>query len=165
MQRPASIETTPSIRLAQLADAVELGALVEEYWAFERIGGFDRAQVERGLRTLVAQPERGACWIALHRGAAAGYLVAVYMLSLEYGGTAAEIDEFFVRPAFRDAGVGAALLAESEREMRRAGIVRVQLQLGVANERARSFYRQHGFQPRSGYELLDKPLAPDDRSA
>jgi ribosomal protein S18 acetylase RimI-like enzyme len=155
----------PTIRCAQVADAVDLAALVEEYWAFERIGGFDRARVEKSLRTLAAEPGRGACWIAEHRGATAGYLIAVYMLSLEFGGIAAEIDEFFVRPAWRGTGVGAALLGECEREMRRAGIVRVQLQLAVANERARGFYRQHGFQQRSGYELLDKPLASLDRPA
>jgi hypothetical protein len=32
------------------------------------------------------------------------------------------------------------------------------LQLGVDNERARLFYERHGFHPRAGYELLDKPL-------
>jgi hypothetical protein len=37
-------------------------------------------------------------------------------------------------------------------------MVRLQLQLGVNNARAKSFYTQHGFQTRGGYQLMDKPL-------
>ncbi len=108
---------------------------------------------------MISLPERGACWVAEHGAAPAGYLLAVYLFSLEHGGMMAEIDELFVRPNVRGAGFGTALLAESEREMTKAGIVRVQLQLGVTNDRARGFYERHGFRSRSGYELLDKALA------
>ncbi len=106
-------------------------------------------------------PERGACWVAQRTGMVAGYLIAVYVFSLEHGGMMAEIDEFFVRPEFRGDGTGSALLVEMEREMRSAGLVRVQLQLGATNDRARGFYERHGYRRRSGYELFDKPLSAD----
>jgi ribosomal protein S18 acetylase RimI-like enzyme len=32
------------------------------------------------------------------------------------------------------------------------------LQLGRSNEAARSFYRQHGFEDRAGFELVSKML-------
>jgi GNAT superfamily N-acetyltransferase len=86
------------------------------------------------------------------------------MLSLEYGGLMAEIDEVFVTEAVRSAGLGSLLVAQAERELVRRGVVRLQLQLGVGNDRARLFYEKHGFRRRAGYELLDKPLA-DDKSA
>jgi hypothetical protein len=36
------------------------------------------------------------------------------------------------------------------------GMLRLQLQLGARNHRARHFYEAHGFRRRAGYELLDK---------
>ncbi|MGA2706771.1 MAG: GNAT family N-acetyltransferase [Steroidobacteraceae bacterium] len=154
------MNTAPKIRLARLSDVPDVGFLVSQYWGFEQIAGFERARIEKHLSELISLPERGACWVAYHAETMSGYLIAVYVFSLEHGGTIAEIDEFFVRPGFRSAGTGAALLSESEREMRGAGIVRMQLQLGLTNDRARFFYERHGYRRRSGYELYEKTLLP-----
>ncbi len=149
------------IRRAELSDVADIAALVARYWEFERISGFERARTEKLLSALMSLPARGACWVAQRTGMVAGYLIAVYVFSLEHGGMMAEIDEFFVRPEFRGDGTGSALLVEMEREMRSAGLVRVQLQLGATNDRARGFYERHGYRRRSGYELFDKPLSAD----
>jgi GNAT superfamily N-acetyltransferase len=156
------MNATPKIRLARQSDVPNVAFLVSQYWQFEQIAGFDRAHIEKILSGLISLPERGACWVAENAETISGYLIAVYVFSLEHGGTIAELDEFFVRPEFRSGGTGAALLSESERKMRDAGIVRVQLQLGLTNSRARFFYERHGYRRRSGYELLDKPLSPQD---
>jgi ribosomal protein S18 acetylase RimI-like enzyme len=87
-----------------------------------------------------------------------GYLLATFQFSLEHGGSMAEIDELFVSWEMRSLGVGALLLGRAEGELAQRGLVRLQLQVGVANERARNFYSRHGFRRRAGYELLDKPL-------
>jgi len=146
------------IRRAQLSDIADIASLVESYWEFEQIARFDRKRTENNLSALLSLPERGACWMAEGTEAIVGYLIAVYVFSLEHGGMMPEIDEFFVRPEYRSGGTGTALLVESERDMRTAGLVRLQLQLGVANDRARRFYERHGLRKRSGYELLEKPL-------
>jgi GNAT superfamily N-acetyltransferase len=147
-----------AIRLATVADIAEVAALVERYWAFESIGGFDQPQVEGLLGGLLAGPERGACWVAEADGRLCGYLLAVFMFSLEHGGLMAEIDELFVSPDMRSAGVGALMIARAERDLAGRGLMRLQLQLGIDNHRARRFYERHGFLRRAGYELLDKPL-------
>ncbi len=146
------------IRLATVGDIADIAALVEGYWEFESIGGFDRPRIETLLRDLLSEPERGACWVAEDDGRLYGYLLAVFMFSLEHGGLMAEIDEVFVSPEARSAGVGALMVATAERHLAERGLVRLQLQLGVGNERARRFYERHGFHRRAGYELLDKPL-------
>src|SRR3979409_1784817 len=146
------------IRLATVGDIVGVAALVRRYWEFESIGGFDRPRIEALLGDLLSAAERGACWVAEADGRLCGYLLAVFMFSLEHGGLMAEIDEVFVSPEMRSAGVGSQLLAWAEREFAERGLVRVQLQLGAGNARARIFYERHGFRRRSGYELLDKPL-------
>jgi ribosomal protein S18 acetylase RimI-like enzyme len=80
------------------------------------------------------------------------------MFSLEHGGLMAEIDEVFVADEIRSAGLGSLLVTRAERDLAERGMVRLQLQLGVHNGRARSFYERYGFQRRAGYELLDKAL-------
>lgn len=147
-----------TIRRAVAADAPALLELVREYWAFEGIDGFDPVPVARALGLLLADPARGAGWIALAGDVPAGYLLAVYVLSLEHGGLTAEIDELFVRDAHRSGGVGRALLETAESEFVRAGCTNVALQLGRANDAARRFYHRCGYRERSGYELLDRML-------
>jgi GNAT superfamily N-acetyltransferase len=146
------------VRPALIADIADVASLVERYWAFESIDGFDRAFVGNLLADLLADSGRGACWVAEAADSVCGYLLAVYVFSLEHGGMMGEIDELFVLPAYRSAGTGSALVRAAERGMVQAGIVRVQLQLGVRNERGRVFYDRHGFRPRAGYELWDKSL-------
>jgi len=146
------------IRLATEADISGVAALAQRYWEFEAIDGFDRPRIETLLRDLFSAPERGACWVADAGGQLCGYLLAVFMFSLEHGGLMAEIDELFVSQEMRSRGVGALLVTQAERDLAQRGLVRLQLQLGVDNERARLFYERRGFRPRAGYELLDKPL-------
>jgi ribosomal protein S18 acetylase RimI-like enzyme len=96
--------------------------------------------------------------VAEQGGRLCGYLLAVFMFSLEHGGLMAEIDEVCVSPEFRSGGIGSLLVTHAERDLARRGLAQLQLQLGVDNVRARRFYERHGFSPRSGYMLLDKPL-------
>jgi len=146
------------VRLAARADVAGIAALAERHWEFEGLGGFDRPRIEAILGNLISAPQLGACWVAEADGRLCGYLVAVFMLSLEHGGLMAEIDEVFVSEDMRSAGLGALLVTTAERDLAARGLRRLQLQLGADNERARSFYERHGFRPRAGYHLLDKPL-------
>jgi GNAT superfamily N-acetyltransferase len=146
------------IRFAAPADVSNIAPLVGRYWEFEGIAGFHVPRIEALLVELLSTPDRGAIWVAETAAGLSGYLLAVFMFSLEHGGLMAEIDELFVLPEMRVAGVGALLLAAAERDMAARGVRRLQLQLGVENRRGRAFYLRHGFVARRGYELLDKSL-------
>jgi hypothetical protein len=74
------------IRLAAVGDIAGVAALVERYWEFESIGGYDRPRIEKLLGDLLCAPERGACWVAETDGRLCGYLLAAFMFSLEHGG-------------------------------------------------------------------------------
>jgi GNAT superfamily N-acetyltransferase len=147
-----------TVRCAQPSDVPQLLALVRRYWQFEDLGTFDALRLEVLLQELIGTPVRGQVWVAERGGTLCGYLVLVYVVSLEHQGLMAEIDEFFVLPEARGAGVGSALLAAAEGALQRAGCVRMQLQLALANEAARAFYARRGYGPRAGYQLLEKPL-------
>ena len=150
--------TAAVIRNATPDDAAVLLPLVEEYWRFEDLPGFEPARIGRELRRVLSDPRLGAGWIAESRGRAVGYLLAVYVFSLEHGGMTAEIDEFFVLPSARGSGSGGALLVAAEAGFAAFGCTNVSLQLARANDRARHFYFRHGYHPRAGFELIDKHL-------
>jgi GNAT superfamily N-acetyltransferase len=146
------------IRHAEPGDCDELAALVERYWVFEHIGGFDRDRIVRLLNRFVSSPAEGRCWVAGEAGALRGYLLATYLFSLEFGGTIAEIDELYVIDQHRAEGLGTRLVQYGAAEMRLAGVVHLQLQLGSHNRSGREFYSRLGFAARPGYELLGKRL-------
>jgi GNAT superfamily N-acetyltransferase len=148
-------------RRAAVVDIPALLPLVAEYWRFENVAGFNAEGVAAQLERLLSNPALGAGWIAELDGTAVGYLLAVYVFSLEHMGLTAEIDEFFVSPSRQGQGVGTGLLALAEAEFRRAGCTNVALQLSRGNDEARAYYRRHGYGERSAYELLDKMLPKD----
>lgn len=146
------------IRLADASDLSTLTALIERYWEFERIKGFDAARITTLLNELFRSPDRGQIWIASIDGRSVGYLLAAYLFSLEHGGLMAEIDEFFVVPEKRSLKIGAALLDAATTAMTQRGITHAQLQLDIHNTRGQRFYEQHGFAALSAYGLLHKSL-------
>lgn len=150
------------IRLATPADIPLLLPLIESYWRFEGLPGFDVTRVARVLDQLLATDRLGAAWIAVDErmgephSAAAGYLLMVRGFSLEYGGLTCEIDELFVHPLHRGKGVARALLAAAENHCRACGCVRIELQVSRHNDTARRFYGRSGYTERPNYLLLEK---------
>ena len=146
------------IRPITSKDIPALLPLIEQYWIFEDVSGFDSARVTQVLQRFCADPALGSGWIASVAGKPIGYLLAVYVFSLEHLGLTAEIDEFFVLPSARGKGLGDELLELAEAEFNRRGCTNIALQLGKGNDSARVFYRAHGYSERAGFELLDKML-------
>jgi len=146
------------IRSATRADVPVLVTLVEQYWKFEAIEGFDAARITMLFDRVAAQPSLGQAWIATVDGTPAGYLFAVFVFSLEYQGLTAEIDELYVMPQYRGLGLGTKLLANAEDAFRQGGCTVAFLQIGRDNDDARTFYRRHGYADRAGFELVDKKL-------
>lgn len=150
------------IRRAGAADAPTLLPLIAAYWAFESISGFDPVRLGPQLERLLSTPGLGTGWIASEGGVATGYLLAVYVFSLEHAGLTAEIDEFFVLPELRGSGVGSEMIRRAESEFIDAGCTNVSLQLSRHNDAARRFYRRIGYAERSDFELLEKDLHAHD---
>ena len=151
-------DVNAQIRPVTAQDIAALLPLVEQYWVFEDIAGFEAARVGRELARATTDTALASAWIALDRGRPVGYLLAVYVFSLEHLGLTAEIDEFFVLPSARGRRIGDELLKHAEAEFVRRGCTNVALQLSRGNDRARVFYRAHGYGARAGYDLLDKML-------
>ncbi len=153
----------PVVRPARPGDADNIASLVERYWEFENIHGFESSRTLSLITHFLSHESLGKCWVAEIGGHLVAYLLVVYMFSLEHGGLMAEIDEFFIVAEYRSQGVGTALLREAEQTMAQAGLKRLQLQL-KSNNVGRRFYEKMEFEPR-GYLLMDKPLLKEGRRA
>jgi GNAT superfamily N-acetyltransferase len=147
-----------AIQTAVPTDVEVLLPLVEQYWRFEAIEGFDATRMRKLLTRVLEDGNLGRAWVATVYGEPAGYLLAVYVFSLEHQGMTAEIDEFFVVPAHRGLGLGHQMLSIAESQFRVEGCTNVSLQLGRRNEAARKFYRSNGFEDRPGFDLVSKRL-------
>jgi GNAT superfamily N-acetyltransferase len=148
----------PLIRLARDSEIENMASLVALYWDFENIAGFDRPRITALLADFLTQPQRGHCWVAEEDGQLVGYLLLIYLFSLEHRGMMAEIDEFFVLSEKRSLHIGTALLDAASRAMTQEGITHLQLQLGTQNLSGKRFYERHGFLFLSGYDVLGKAL-------
>ena len=69
--------------------------------------------------------------------------------------TWASVDDVFVEPDHRNAGIGHALLSNVGEWAKQKGADGVSLQVAAANARGRKFYEDLGFREVSVYELLE----------
>ncbi|PSP33774.1 GNAT family N-acetyltransferase [Halobacteriales archaeon QH_10_67_22] len=72
------------------------------------------------------------------------------------------VENLYVRPDYRNRGLGSDLLSTAERHLRDRGADVVSLQTMADNEAARRFYRRHGYGPHR--VELEKPAESDNHS-
>lgn len=93
-----------------------------------------------------------------------GDIVGFVMFTVERGSyemtvTQGIVENLYVTPEYRDAGVGSQLLRTAERRLDALGAETVVLEAMADNEDALRFYRRHGYGP---YRVqLEKPLDDD----
>jgi len=130
-----------TLRQARSSDATELAALATEL-------GYPStaADVERRLPSLLSSPEHLLLVAAGPNDRAVGWLHAAIHRGLT-NDARGEIVGLVVAADRRGSGIGARLLAETEKWARKAGVSQVRVRSNVARERA------HGFYLRAGYAL------------
>ncbi len=148
------------------AERTDLPALTALLIAQLRDHGNDvpDAALAAAAHGMLERPQRGRFLLAFDGASVVGLAALSYLWTLERGGRAAWLDELYVLPDRRDAGVGAALLAAAVAEARAAGALAVDLEIEAGHERAATLYRRAGFSAlsRQHWTLL---LPPDEEGA
>jgi GNAT superfamily N-acetyltransferase len=97
------------------------------------------------LEEVVADDRHGFVHLARAEGRIIGVAYVATILSVEHVGPAAWLEELYVTPAWRQRGVGSALVAAVLERARAAGMVAVDLEIDVGHSRAASLYERLGF--------------------
>jgi len=145
-----------TIRPCQPRDLAKIPLLARAYWKFERVPGFQPAKYQKLLSKILRNPSLGKVWVAAEGEQLIGYLVVVFIVSLEYGGISSEIDEFYVDRKKRGRGVGLALLSAAFRTQGSRGTTAISLRVGKSNVAGIRFYRGLGFRPRTEFLVMDR---------
>ncbi len=129
-------------RLATASDLSVLLPLIELFCEADR-HPFDSGRVSHALLQLLKDEALGQVWIAEEGTEAVGYAVVTWGYSLESGGREALVDEIFARQSGK--GAGSVLMEAAVAGAARSGARVMFLETESHNERARDFYRRHGF--------------------
>ena len=132
------------MREAVLGDVRTLVELMAEFYA-ESGYVLDRARADAAFTALLFDPGLGRVWLIKHAAAAVGYVVVTFVYGMEYGGLMAFVDDFFVRPAYRNAGFGTAALAAARDACAILGVRALSVEVAGDNAPALAVYRRTGF--------------------
>lgn len=99
------------------------------------------------VRELLRTESRGVVLLAERGARALGVAAFATTWTLEHGGLVGWLDELYVVPEERGAGVGAALLDEGLALAARRGWLAVELEIERGHERAANLYERAGFRP------------------
>lgn len=133
---------TTAIRTAGPQDAGAVAVLLE---AFNR--EFDTPTPAADvLAPRVRRLLAGGSVLALLGGTPAVSLAVLTLRpNIWYDGPVALLDELYVAPDHRGRGIGTALLAAAEAEVRRRGAELLEINVDSSDTDARRFYERHGY--------------------
>ena len=140
-----NMSTNPQIlRKAGPGDLRELVAMMAEFYS-ESPYTLNPRRAAEAFAPLLADDRLGHVWFIQADSKEVGYIVLTFSYSMEYGGPSAVVDDFFVRPSFRGAGLGKADLAEASSLCAALGVRAIHVESGDDNPRALAVYRKVGF--------------------
>jgi len=100
---------------------------------------------EIALSQIVSGEPMARCWLIRRTGQVIGYVVLTLGFSVEHGGRDGFVDDLYLIPSARGAGLGTAVLDFTLEQARLLGITTLHWDVGPDNERATSLYRSRGF--------------------
>ncbi len=141
------------IRAATPDDVPLILSFVRELAEYERLS-HEVVATEYTLRESLFGERRGAeVVIGYHEGTPAGFALFFHSFSTFLGKPGIYLEDLYVRPEFRGAGIGRALLAHLARLARERGCGRLEWSVLDWNEPAIGFYSKIGASPVSGWTV------------
>lgn len=145
------------IRCAKMtaADMAAAARLLKAFFAEDEFyrdssasyGDAGAAPVERALEKFIGRPELGFVWLAFRGQEAVGMCVICYAISTSLGEVVAKLDDVFIADGARGQGVGTAMLRALAKELKAAGVLRIDSAVHSRNADAARFYARLGFKP------------------
>ena len=145
------------LHMAKQEDLSRLLAMVESFHAESGIVQDDDTRLA-ALAPLLDGSPHGVVYIIGPRNAPVGYISISFGWSIELGGIDGFVDEFWIRPAVRDRGMGGEALAALVPALRDAGVKALHLEV-ERDSPVDALYKRLGFRKRDRYCLMTTVLA------
>ena len=155
------MSVTFSIRDATPADCADIARLVRALATFERLADQARATEADFHRALFGQPARAQAAVAVADDATVGFALWFYNFSTFQGRPGIYLEDVFVEPAHRGAGIGRAFFRAIAARAVAEGCARMEWSVLDWNETALAFYGGLGAEPMSEWtvqRLSGQPL-------
>jgi GNAT superfamily N-acetyltransferase len=154
-------EAAITLRAANADDAADILAMVHELAEFERAP--DAVKMTQGglAAALAASPAKLHALLAERGNAAVGCALWFESFSTWTGKAGMHMEDLFVRPAARGAGVGKMILRALARRAIEGGYARLEWKVLDWNIQAIEFYKSLGAEPQNewtGYRLSGQAL-------
>lgn len=134
-----------TITPATLTDVPVLCHLLDTLFTQEAEFQPDRVTQERGLASIIRDPQVGHILVARQGGEIIGMVNLLYTVSTALGGRVALLEDMVVVPEIRGQGVGTQLLEQAIAFAKANGCLRITLLTDADNHVAQAFYRKQGF--------------------
>lgn len=153
------MSTELTSRCATSADMPLLMGHIADFYAEDHIV-LHRQRVQDGLQALLADARHGAVLVlATDTLEFAGYITLGWCFSLEQGGRFVLLDELYLAPAARGAGLGRKALTLAADWARAQGAAVMRLEVNHHNARAKGLYLSCGYRD-DQRDLLTLELQP-----
>ena len=141
------------VRSASTEDVPLIPSFINELAEYERLSHEVVATEEMLREHLFGERPVAEVLIAEHGGEAAGFALFFHNFSTFLGKPGIYLEDLYVRPEFRRAGIGRALLVHLANVARERGCGRLEWSVLDWNEAAIGFYRGIGASPVSGWTV------------
>ncbi|WP_419903143.1 N-acetyltransferase family protein [Kiloniella sp.] len=143
-------------RLLQQSDRSAILSMAKAYYQeYGNIYGLPR--IEMAIDALLSGEEFARLWIIEESETVIGYLCVTFGFSLETGGREFFIDEIYIKPKYRNKGVGSKALEFACDQSITLGAKRIVLEVEKTNSMAKRLYNNLGFEVHDRY-LMSKFL-------
>jgi len=132
------------MRKASLMDVQQLVTMMAEFYSTSPYVLNPRRATD-AFTALLADERLGHVWFIQSNSKDVGYVVVTLCHSMTFGGTVAVVDDFFIQPAFRGAGLGKAAMEEIRNYCASRGVRAIHVEAGHDNAPALAVYRRAGF--------------------
>jgi GNAT superfamily N-acetyltransferase len=132
------------MRKASLVDLEQLVTMMAKFYS-ESPYTLNLQRATEAFTPLLADERLGHVWFIQANSKDVGYVVVTLFHSMTYGGLSAIVDDFFIQPAYRGAGLGKATMAEVRSFCASHGVRAIHVETGSDNAAALAVYRRAGF--------------------
>lgn len=107
---------------------------------------FDEKRVKKNFLEIIESPTLGRFYLLVAEDKKiTGYLILTFGYSFEYGGRDAFIDEFYIKPNFRNMGMGSTTLSALATKAEKLGVRAIHLEVESSNEAGKRLYEKQNF--------------------